>query len=83
LLLIDRGALTISNRYNTVFYNLAQVSLGSQGVGAGMFSGGGRGRLVYPGPTTDLEFINGTKISITNTAKVLVDFTDIKTGEDL
>jgi hypothetical protein len=74
----DRDAL-----YNNVFYNLAQVSLGSSGSAGGMFSGGGRGRLNYPGPTTDLEFVNGTKMTITNTARVLVDFTEVKSGEDL
>ncbi|KIV98713.1 hypothetical protein, variant 1 [Verruconis gallopava] len=74
----DRDAL-----YNLLFYNLAQISLGSQGSATGMFSGGGRGRLNYPGPTTELEFANGTKASFTNTARVLVDFTGIQTGTDL
>jgi hypothetical protein len=74
----DRDAL-----YNTVFYNLAQISLGGSGGATGMFSGGGRGRLNYPGATTELEFVNGTKLIVSNTARVLVDFKGIKSGADL
>jgi hypothetical protein len=74
----DRDAL-----WNNMFYGLAQVSLGSTGTGTGTFSGGGRGRAQYPGPTTDLTFANGTTVSYTNYARVLVDFTDITSGADL
>ncbi|KAK4987459.1 hypothetical protein LTR50_004591 [Elasticomyces elasticus] len=74
----DRDAL-----WNNVFYILAQVSLGSSGTGAGTFSGGGRGRFVYPGPTTTLTFANGTSTTYKNFARVLVPFDGITTGEDI
>jgi hypothetical protein len=74
----DRDAL-----YNNVFYELAQVSLGSSGSGTGMFTGGGRGRWVYPGPTTTLKFANGTEYTMENYARVLQTFRGITTGEEL
>ncbi|KAF2197853.1 hypothetical protein GQ43DRAFT_423719 [Delitschia confertaspora ATCC 74209] len=74
----DRDAL-----YNNVFYELAVVSLGTSGSGMGTFSGGGRGRWVYPGAITELEFANGTKTTYTNFAKVLVEFDGITDGESL
>ncbi|KAF2192652.1 peptidase S41 family protein-like protein [Zopfia rhizophila CBS 207.26] len=74
----DRDAL-----YNNVFYELAVVSLGSSGSGMGTFSGGGRGRWVYPGPTTELVFENGTIATLTNYAKVLIPFDGITDGESL
>ncbi|OCK83485.1 hypothetical protein K432DRAFT_432854 [Lepidopterella palustris CBS 459.81] len=74
----DRDAL-----YNNVFYELAVVSLGSSGSGMGTFAGGGRGRWVYPGPTTELCFANGTTVTYTNFAKVLIPFDGITSGESL
>ncbi|KAF2640525.1 peptidase S41 family protein [Massarina eburnea CBS 473.64] len=74
----DRDAL-----YNNMFYELAQVGLGAYGSGTGMFTGGGRGRYVYPGPTTKLKFENGTTYTMENYAKVWVSFRNIATGEDL
>ncbi|KAF2741312.1 hypothetical protein EJ04DRAFT_423133 [Polyplosphaeria fusca] len=74
----DRDAL-----YNNVFYELAVVSLGSSGAGMGTFTGGGRGRWVYPGPTTELEFENGTTTTLNNYAKVLVPFDGVTDGESL
>lgn len=74
----DRDAL-----WNNAFYNLASVSLGSSGTGTGTFSGGGRGRWVYPGATTDLTFANGSTTSYTNYARVLKSLNGIATGEDL
>lgn len=74
----DRDAL-----YNNLFYSLPQVSLGSQGSATGMFSGGGRGRFVYPGPTTTLKFANGTEHTMENYARVFTTFRNIQTGEDL
>ncbi|KAF2182762.1 peptidase S41 family protein-like protein [Zopfia rhizophila CBS 207.26] len=74
----DRDAL-----YNNVFYELAQVSLSNSGAATGMFTGGGRGRWVYPGPTTTLTFANGSSTTIENYARVLQNFRDIQTGEDL
>lgn len=74
----DRDAL-----YNNVFYELAQVSLGSSGSGTGIFTGGGRGRWVYPGATTTLTFANGTTYTMQNYARVLVPFRDITSGQDL
>ena len=74
----DRDAL-----YNNLFYGLAQVSLGSDGTGTGMFTGGGRGRYVYPGPTTTLKFANGSSHVMENYANVWTTFRGIETGEQL
>ncbi|KAF2755789.1 hypothetical protein EJ05DRAFT_442160, partial [Pseudovirgaria hyperparasitica] len=74
----DRDAL-----YNNIFYELAIVSLGSSGAGSGTFTGGGRGRWVYPGPTTELTFANGSVAQFPNFARVLVPFTGIQSGEDV
>ena len=74
----DRDAL-----YNNVFYELAQVSLESSGSGTGMFTGGGRGRYVYPGGSTKLTFANGTDNTIDNFARVRFNFRGIQSGEDL
>ncbi|KAF2463622.1 peptidase S41 family protein-like protein [Lindgomyces ingoldianus] len=74
----DRDAL-----YNNMFYELAQISLGSSGSGTGMFTGGGRGRWVYPGPTTTLKFANETSYTMENYARVLQSFRGINTGEEL
>lgn len=74
----DRDAL-----YNNVFYELAQVSLGSSGAGTGMFTGGGRGRFVYPGPTTTLKFANGTTYTMQNYARALQSFRGIDSPEKL
>ncbi|KAH7126784.1 hypothetical protein B0J11DRAFT_526479 [Dendryphion nanum] len=69
--------------YNNVFYNLAAVSTGSSSTSIGTFAGSGRGRWVYPGAETILEFENGTTTTYTNYARVLVPFTGITDGESL
>lgn len=74
----DRDAL-----YNNVFYELAIVSLGTSSTGMGTFTGGGRGRWVYPGASTTLTFENGTSYTMQNFAKVLVPFDGIDSGEAL
>lgn len=74
----DRDAL-----YNNVFYSLPQASLLYYGTATGTFTGGGRGRFVYPGATTTLTFANGSSYTMENRAQVLVNMEDIKTGEDL
>ncbi|KAI2485515.1 Peptidase S41 family protein [Pyrenophora tritici-repentis] len=74
----DRDAL-----YNNVFYSLPQVSLGTSGAATGTFSGGGRGRLVYPGPTTTLTFANGTSYTMENFARPIIAFRGITTGKEL
>ena len=74
----DRDAL-----WNNVFYELAQVSLGSSGSGTGTFSGSGRGRFIYDGPTTTLEFSNGSSTTYQNFARVFVDFAGVQSGSDL
>ncbi|KAI4629586.1 uncharacterized protein J4E87_002772 [Alternaria ethzedia] len=74
----DRDAL-----YNNVFYELATVSLGPVGSGIGTFAGSGRGRWIYPGPTTELTFENGTSRTYDNFAKVLIPFDGITDGESL
>ncbi|KAL1591335.1 hypothetical protein SLS60_012079 [Paraconiothyrium brasiliense] len=74
----DRDAL-----YNNVFYELASVSLGPTGSGIGTFAGSGRGKWVYPGPETELEFENGTTVTYTNVARVLVTLEGVTDGESL
>ncbi|KAF1974328.1 hypothetical protein BU23DRAFT_505297 [Bimuria novae-zelandiae CBS 107.79] len=74
----DRDAL-----YNNVFYELATVSLGPTGSGIGTFAGSGRGKWVYPGPETKLEFENGTTVTYTNVARVLVSMEGVTDGESL
>jgi len=75
----DRDAL-----YNSMFYELAQVSLGAYGGGVGMFAGGGRARYVFPGATTTLKFANGTEYTMENYARFVGDnFRNISTGEEL
>lgn len=69
--------------YNNVFYELAQVSLGTSGSGAGTFAGAGRGAYIYPGPTTTLQFENGTTAKFDNFARVLTSFRNIQSGADL
>lgn len=49
----------------------------------GMFTGGGRGRWLYPGTTTELGFANGMKVTYTNFAKVPIPFTGITSRESL
>ncbi|KAL6708366.1 hypothetical protein ACN47E_003290 [Coniothyrium glycines] len=74
----DRDAL-----YNNMFYELAQISLGTSGAGTGMFTGGGRGRWVYPGASTTLKFANGTEYTMQNYARTSVSFRNVNSGEDL
>jgi hypothetical protein len=74
----DRDAL-----YNNVFYELAQISLGTMGSGTGTFTGGGRGRWVYPGATTTLTFANGSSYTMENYARPSIPFRNIATGQDL
>ena len=69
--------------YNNVFYELAQISLGTSGSGAGTFAGAGRGAYIYPGPVTTLTFENGTTATFDNFARVLTSFTGIESGADL
>ncbi|PNS15459.1 hypothetical protein CAC42_718 [Sphaceloma murrayae] len=69
--------------YNNLFYNPAQIALGSSGAGTGTFSGGGRGRWPYPGPTTTLTFENGTVLETENYARLLVSFAGIRNGADI
>lgn len=70
-------------QYNTMFMNLAQASLGYLGIGAGMWAGGGRGTLWYPGDYLNITFENGTDRSYNNFARVLQDFSGITSGRDL
>ncbi|KAF3003080.1 hypothetical protein E8E13_007703 [Curvularia kusanoi] len=74
----DRDAL-----YNNLFYEIAQVGLGEAGSGTGMFTGGGRGRFVYPGANTTFTFANGTTRTIQNFARVRYNFRGLNTGEDV
>ncbi|OJD31513.1 peptidase s41 family protein [Diplodia corticola] len=69
--------------FNNLMYSLPQIQLGSTGASTGMFSGGGRGRWVYPGPTTKLDFANGTSQTFENFARVLVSFRNVENGTAL
>ena len=69
--------------YNSLFANLAQASLGYMGNGGGIFAGGGRGQVPYPGARTNLTFENGTVVSWENFARVYQSFRNIKTGQDV
>ena len=75
--------LTLRSRYNNVFYNLAQISLGATGSGAGIFAGGGRGAYVWPNASTVLTFQNGSTSTYENFARILQPFTNISTGQDI
>ncbi|XTI84222.1 hypothetical protein V2W45_1479249 [Cenococcum geophilum] len=72
----DRDAL-----YINVFHELAQVSLGTPGSGMGTFTGGGRDRWLYPGTTMELGFVNGTKVTYMDFAKLPIPFTGITSGD--
>jgi hypothetical protein len=52
--------------WNNLFYSLAQVSLGAEGLATGSFTGNGQGSVVYPGPTTTLTFANGSNVTNNN-----------------
>lgn len=69
--------------YNSVFYELAQISLGKSGLGAGTFSGGGRGAYIFPNATTILTFENGTTATYDNYARVMISFNGINSGAAL
>lgn len=69
--------------WNNLFYEPAQVALGSSGTGLGTFTGGGRGRWPYPGPSTTLTFANGSTLTHANHANVLVPFDNITSGADV
>ncbi|KAF2814945.1 uncharacterized protein BDZ99DRAFT_566863 [Mytilinidion resinicola] len=49
----------------------------------GTFAGGGRGRWVYPGPTTEITFENGTSLAFDNFARVLIPFDGVTDGQSL
>ncbi|KAI9831923.1 MAG: hypothetical protein M1819_004645 [Sarea resinae] len=70
--------------YNALFLDLAQLSLGNAGAGAGTFAGGelSPGGFIYPGPETNLTFANGTTKSYLNYASVIGDFSDVRSGDD-
>ncbi|SMY28899.1 unnamed protein product [Zymoseptoria tritici ST99CH_1A5] len=70
-------------RWNDMFHVLAQVSLGINGDRTGTFSGGGRGRYVYPGPSTTLTFANGSSVTSENYARTLAPFDDFHSGPDI
>lgn len=83
----DAASWTVSSdydaAYNSLFFSLAQSSLGYLGNGAGTWAGGGRGSVQYPDDWTDLIFENGTQNVMQNFARVLQNFDNITSGEDL
>jgi hypothetical protein len=69
--------------YNSLFVSLPQLSIGYNGNGGGLFVGGGDGQTFLPESHTNLTFENGTTVVWQNFAKVVQDFTNITTGEEL
>ncbi|KAK4497275.1 hypothetical protein PRZ48_011725 [Zasmidium cellare] len=69
--------------WNDMFYQLQATSIGAPGNGIGTFSGGGRGRFIYPGANTTLTFANGSSSTYENFARVLPSFENITSGADL
>lgn len=70
--------------YNNLFYELAQVKLMGSGSATGLFTGGGRGRYIYPGANTTLTFANGTTFVMQNYARAIFqDFRNVTSGETL
>jgi len=69
--------------YNNVFYELAQISLGNTGTGAGSFAGGGRGAYFYAGQNTTLTFANGSSTTFDNFARVYANFKNVTTGQQV
>lgn len=68
-------------RYNGLFYNLAQISLKSSGIGTGLFSGGGDAQSMPLPAETTIDFFNGSALVIQNIAETYADFTKITSGE--
>lgn len=66
--------------YNSMFFAKAVFGAGE---GSGYFSGGGRIRFNYQGPTTTFTFANGTEATFTNTASVLSSLAGITDGESM
>ncbi|CAK7232613.1 hypothetical protein SEUCBS140593_008320 [Sporothrix eucalyptigena] len=66
--------------YNSMFFSKAVFGAGE---GSGYFSGGGRIRFNYQGPTTTFTFANGTNATFTNTASVLSSLDGITDGESM
>lgn len=60
-----------------MFYEKALVAAGG---GNGGFSSGGRTRYIYPGPTTNFTFANGTTLTTDNIARVKGNFTLVNSG---
>ncbi|KZF23881.1 hypothetical protein L228DRAFT_246725 [Xylona heveae TC161] len=69
--------------YNSLFYDLAQVSLLENGQGPGFFAGGDQniGGFFYPGPSTSFTFENGTTSELENYAIIRGDFSGVDSGE--
>ena len=65
-----------SSRYNEIFPNQATLSLGSGGEGYGLFFDG-----EYDGPTTTLDFANGTSRTFTNYAEITANFSGVDSGD--
>jgi hypothetical protein len=69
--------------WNNLFYSLAQVSLGADGLATGAFTGNGQGGYVYPGPTTTLTFANGSNVTNENFARFDINLRHIDSGADM
>lgn len=68
--------------WNNLFWEPAQVALGTTGTGTGTFNGGGRGKWPYPGPSTTLTFANGSSLTQQNFATVLMPFANVTNGAE-
>lgn len=70
----DRDAL-----YNTMFYSPA-VNAANDGTWQGFYGGSGRYGYIWPGPSTDVTFENGTTVSYRTVARIVGDFSSISDG---
>lgn len=66
--------------YNSMFFAKAVFGAAE---GSGYFSGGGRIRFSYQGPTTTFTFANGTVATFVNTASVLSSLEGITDGASM
>lgn len=70
----DRDAL-----YNSMFFSPA-MNAAMKGAWQGYYGGTGRFGYVWPGPTTDVTFLNGSTTSYRTVARIVGDFSFITDG---
>ncbi|KAI6244692.1 Peptidase S41 family protein ustP [Erysiphe necator] len=76
--IMTTGQQVIDAGYNSFFFSKATFALSQSN---GFFASGGRGRFIYPGPSTTITLSNGTSLSFDNVARIRGDFTGVDSGE--